>query len=202
MLGRTCDPDSDLGCDRLAKMYSYCTVSMLLRVSFVLKTPRPDMYNFFEKGIRGGLSVQVNRFSKANHLHLKSHNPDELTKYILYTDANNLYGYAMKQSLPYKHFEWEEEKTTEQWVNRVKHMHEFENEWLERQNEAFREKHNETRFPEDWGSHWDRPEKISPVADMRGIRCFHCCGIAHHSGWHSALRVLRHSRHYTRPSVV
>jgi hypothetical protein len=125
-----------------------------------------DMYNFFEKGIRGGLSVQVNRFSKANHLHLKSHNRDELTKYILYTDANNLYGYAMKQSLPYSHFEWEEEKTSEQWARRVNHIHAFEKEWLERQNELFREKHKDTCFPADWGSRSDDPQKISPVAGM------------------------------------
>ena len=124
------------------------------------------MYNFFEKGIRGGLSVQVNRFSKANHLHLKSHNRNELTKYILYTDANNLYGFAMKQSLPYKHFEWEEMKPTKQWVNRVNHMHAFENEWLKRQNELFREKHKDTCFPDDWGSRSDDPNKISPVAGM------------------------------------
>ena len=125
-----------------------------------------DMYNFFEKGIRGGLSVQVNRFSKANHLHLKSHNRNELTKYILYTDANNLYGYAMKQSLPYKHFEWEETMMADDWVNRVKNIKAFENEWLKRQNELFREKHMDTCFPGDWGSRSDDPDKISPVAGM------------------------------------
>lgn len=125
-----------------------------------------DMYNFFEKGIRGGLSVQVNRFSKANHLHLNSHNRNDLTKYILYTDANNLYGYAMKQPLPYKHFEWEATKTTEEWVNHVKHMHTFEKEWLNRQNDLFREKHSKTRFPDDWGSRSDDASKRSPVAGM------------------------------------
>lgn len=125
-----------------------------------------DMYNFFEKGIRGGLSVQVNRFSKANHLHLKSHNRNELTKFILYGDANNLYGFAMKQSLPYSHYEWEEMKPAKQWVNYVNHIKQFENEWLKRQNALFREKHADTCFPDDWGSRSDDPEKISPVAGM------------------------------------
>ena len=43
-------------------------------------------------------------------------------------------------------------------------MHEFKKEWLQRQNELFREKHKETRFPDDWGSKSDNPEKVSPVA--------------------------------------
>ena len=83
-----------------------------------------DMYNFFEKGIRGGLSVQINRFSQANHKHLKLHNPKERTKFILYADANNLYGWAMKQRLPYRHFEWEEvdQKGTNYWVRCIKNM--------------------------------------------------------------------------------
>ena len=67
-----------------------------------------DMYNFMETGIRGGLSVQANRFSRANNKYMKSHDISERTKYILYTDANNLYGWAMKQALPYREFAWED----------------------------------------------------------------------------------------------
>ena len=38
--------------------------------------------------------------SKTN---LKTNN---LNKYIIYLDANNLYGYSMSQKLPYKNFKW------------------------------------------------------------------------------------------------
>lgn len=122
----------------------------------------PLMFDFFERkeALRGGLSVQVNRFSRANHKHLKSHDPKELTKFILYADANNQYGWAMKQRLPYRHFEWEQgadEKQNEYWIRCVRDMDKadgtkFKAAWLKRQNALFREKHATTAFPEDWGS--------------------------------------------------
>ena len=31
---------------------------------------------------------------------------NDLNKYLLYLDANNLYGYSMSQKLPYKNFKW------------------------------------------------------------------------------------------------
>ena len=35
----------------------------------------PDMYIFFEKGMRGGVSYFSNRHSKSNNKHLKSCDP-------------------------------------------------------------------------------------------------------------------------------
>ena len=35
----------------------------------------PDMYIFFEKGMRGGVSYISNRHSKSNNKHLKSCDP-------------------------------------------------------------------------------------------------------------------------------
>ena len=39
---------------------------------------------------------------------LKTNN---LNKYLLYIDANNLYGYSMSQKLPYKDFKWSNDLT-------------------------------------------------------------------------------------------
>ena len=66
----------------------------------------PDMYLFVEEGLRGGISMISNRFSKANNPRVPNFNPDEDRSYIMYLDANNLYGWAMSQSLPTGDFEW------------------------------------------------------------------------------------------------
>ena len=55
--------------------------------------PDPDMYIFFEKGTRGGISYISNRYSKANKKYLKSYDPKQESKHIAYLGANNLYGY-------------------------------------------------------------------------------------------------------------
>ena len=60
----------------------------------------PDMYIFFEKGIKGGISYISNRYSKVNNKYLKSYEPKQESKHIIYLDANNLYGYAISKFLP------------------------------------------------------------------------------------------------------
>ena len=68
--------------------------------------PYPDMYIFFEKGTRSGVSYISNRHSKANKKYLKSYDPKQVSKHIIYLDANNLYGYAMSKFLPTSGFTW------------------------------------------------------------------------------------------------
>ena len=65
-----------------------------------------DMYIFFEKGMRGGVSYISNRYSKANNKYLKSYDPKQESKHIIYFDANNLYGYAMPKFLPTTGLKW------------------------------------------------------------------------------------------------
>ena len=62
--------------------------------------PGSDMYIFFEKGNRSGISYISNRYSKANYEYLKSYDPKQESKHITYLDANNLYGYVMSKLLP------------------------------------------------------------------------------------------------------
>ena len=66
----------------------------------------PTMYLMIEKGIRGGISTIMKRYSVANHKYLDDYDPTEESKYIEYLDANNLYGWAMTQLLPTKGFRW------------------------------------------------------------------------------------------------
>ena len=69
-----------------------------------------DMYLFIEKGMRGGVSYIANRYGKANNKYMKEYDKNTPSKYIMYLDANNLYGWAMSQYLPTGGFKWMTEK--------------------------------------------------------------------------------------------
>ena len=60
-------------------------------------SPDPEMYIFCEKGTRDGICYISNRYSKANNKYLKSYDPREESKHMIYLDADNLYGYAMSK---------------------------------------------------------------------------------------------------------
>jgi hypothetical protein len=66
-----------------------------------------DMYNFIEKSIRGGVSYINHRHAVANNKYMSTYDDSKPTSFITYLDANNLYGWAMSQSLPNGNFKWE-----------------------------------------------------------------------------------------------
>lgn len=59
-----------------------------------------NMYLMIENGIRGGVSTISHRYAKANNPLLNDYDKSKDTTYIMYKDANNLYGYGMSQALP------------------------------------------------------------------------------------------------------
>ena len=69
-----------------------------------------DMFQFIEKGLRGGISYIANRHGKANNKYMKEYDDKAPSKYIMYLDANNLYGWAMSQYLPTGGFRWMTQK--------------------------------------------------------------------------------------------
>ncbi|GFY23973.1 uncharacterized protein TNCV_4896541 [Trichonephila clavipes] len=73
-----------------------------------------DMLLFIEKGVRGGISQCCNRYATANNRYMSNFNPDDEIKYLMYLDANNLYGYAISKYLPLKDFVWSDNDLTEQ----------------------------------------------------------------------------------------
>ena len=69
-----------------------------------------DMFQFIEKGLRGGISYIANRCGKANNKYMREYDEKAPSKYIMYLDANNLYGWAMSQYLPTGGFRWMTQK--------------------------------------------------------------------------------------------
>ena len=66
-----------------------------------------NMLLMFEKGIRGGISIISNRYGEANNKYMsQGFKKSELKKYLMYLDANNLYGCAMSMKLPTHGFKW------------------------------------------------------------------------------------------------
>ena len=65
-----------------------------------------DMQLFIEIGLRGGISYIAHRHAEANNKYTRNYDLDKLSSYIMYLDANNLYGWAMSQPLPYGNFRW------------------------------------------------------------------------------------------------
>ena len=65
-----------------------------------------DMQLFIERGLRGGISYIAHRYATANNKYIKNYDPDKQSSYIMYLDANNLYGWAMSKPLPYRNFRW------------------------------------------------------------------------------------------------
>ena len=63
-----------------------------------------DRQLFIEKGMRGDISYIVHRHAQANNKYMKNYDPEAESSYIMYQDANNLYGWAMSQKLPSRNF--------------------------------------------------------------------------------------------------
>jgi hypothetical protein len=65
----------------------------------------PDLYAWFERGIRGGICMISHRHALANNKYMKDYDASKPSSYIMYGDANNLYGEAMSHALPVGKFQ-------------------------------------------------------------------------------------------------
>ena len=50
-----------------------------------------NMLNMTENGIRGGM-CGIHRYAKSNNKYIKNYNKNKDSSYLMYLDANNLYG--------------------------------------------------------------------------------------------------------------
>ena len=65
-----------------------------------------DMLLMVEKGIRGGTCHAIHRYAKANDKYMKNYDKNITSSYLMYLDANNLYGWGMSQKFPINSFKW------------------------------------------------------------------------------------------------
>ena len=72
-----------------------------------------DKILMVESGIRGGVSQISNRYEKANNPYLEDYDQSKPNRYIMYYDANNLYGWAMSQPLPSRDFVFMDKREVE-----------------------------------------------------------------------------------------
>ena len=108
-----------------------------------------DMLLKNEAGSRGGMCQSNDRHAKANNKYVKNYDKRIDSSYLMYLDANNLYGWKMSKELPVNGFKWEND--------------------LSKFNENFIKSYNENRnvgyflevdieFPKQWwSSHKDLP---------------------------------------------
>jgi len=64
----------------------------------------PDMFLFFENSSRGGISTISHRYAKANNKYLPNYDNNLPSEFLIYYDANNLYGWSLSQPLPVGEF--------------------------------------------------------------------------------------------------
>ena len=74
-----------------------------------------DMLNKIEKMKRGGLCfVGSKGHVKANNKYCEDCDTTKPENYLMYWDANNLYGWAMSQSLPYRNLRFNDDITLQE----------------------------------------------------------------------------------------
>ena len=65
-----------------------------------------DMLLMVEKEIRIGNCQAIHWYTKANNKYMNNYNKSIEPSYLIFLDANNLYGWAMPQKLPINGFKW------------------------------------------------------------------------------------------------
>ena len=75
-----------------------------------------DMFLFFKRMIRGGISMISTRYAEANNIYMGDlYNPEKENSYNMYYDANNLYGFIMMGKMPYGGFQWMNNEELDNW---------------------------------------------------------------------------------------
>ena len=64
------------------------------------------MFLTYEKGIWDGISNKVHSYAEANNKYMKNYDKNKESPFLIYADANNLYGWTMSKKLPVDGLKW------------------------------------------------------------------------------------------------
>ena len=95
----------DPACFLTAPGLSWWTCLKKTEVELELLTDN-NMLLMFEKGIRGGMCQATYRYAKANNKYMKNYDKNKKSSFLMYVDANSLYGWAISKKLPVDGFKW------------------------------------------------------------------------------------------------
>ena len=92
---------------------SFCSTPGLAQIA-CLKKPEIklelltdiDTLLMVETRIRRGIFHAIHQYVEASNKYMKEYNKAKESSYLIYLDANNLYGQAMSQSLPVHGLKW------------------------------------------------------------------------------------------------
>ena len=59
-----------------------------------------------EEGIRGRITEESHGYARANNKFMKNYDKNEKSSFLMYSEANNLYGCPMTEKLPVGNFKW------------------------------------------------------------------------------------------------
>ena len=71
-----------------------CLKKIAVRLKFLTDI---DMFLMVEKEIRGRICHAIHRYAKANDKYKKDYDKNIESSYVVYSDANNLYGWGMSE---------------------------------------------------------------------------------------------------------
>ena len=79
-----------------------------------------NMFLTYEEVIRGGICNKVHSYAEANNKYMKHYDKNKESSFLMYADANNLYGWAISKKLPVDGFKWVDDLSmfTEDFIKR------------------------------------------------------------------------------------
>ena len=64
------------------------------------------MLVMFEEGTQGGICQATYRYATASNKYMKNYDKNQESTFLVYDDANKLYGWSMCKKVPVSDFKW------------------------------------------------------------------------------------------------